>query len=62
MHALILSKNTLQSKVKDAPLLSLLTLKQSLDDSDLSQFAVKLVVITLTFFVFCESYVYFQFA
>lgn len=62
MHAPILSKNTLQSKVKDAPLLSLLTLKQSLDDSDLSQFAVKLVVITLTFFVCCESYVYFQFA
>lgn len=62
MHALILSKNTLQSKVKDAPLLSLLTLKQSLDDSDLSQFAVKLVVITLTLFVCCESYVYFQFA
>lgn len=62
MHALILSKSTLQSKVKDAPLLSLLTLKQSLDDSNLSQFAVKLVVIMLTLFVCCESYVYFQFA
>ena len=62
MYALILSKNTLQSKVKDVPLLSLLTLKQSLNDPDLSQFAVKLVVITLTLFVCCESSIYFQFA